>query len=132
MCACRPWATSVRPQPEQPFCRVKAGPNSREALLGIYQFYKQISPKIQLTVKSAGVLAVALRSEAADRVAAVFDEATAKLYVDVHQLFALWFAPWHRASVDLTVKLALRKEDDERWYIAKQSDFYEPEVRPGL
>lgn len=37
-----------------PLCRVDSSYNSRESLLGVYQWYRVLSPKIDLTVNHVG------------------------------------------------------------------------------
>ena len=69
--------------------------NSRLAILGIYRWYKILSPHISLTVESV-----------------TFNEGTSKLYVDIHQHFRLWIVPFYDADVRLTTILQLAEGDD--------------------
>jgi len=68
--------------------------DSRWATLQIYQWYKIMSPRIDLEVLSV-----------------TFNEDTLKLYVDMHQHFRLWIVPFYDASVYLTTVLQLVKGD---------------------
>ncbi|KAL6884831.1 hypothetical protein HDV57DRAFT_491412 [Trichoderma longibrachiatum] len=74
-----------------PFCRVPSIPrgavplardlDSRWLILGIYRWYRTLSPKISLTVDSS-----------------VFDQRTNTLYVSIRQTFSIWFIPLHSAK----------------------------------
>lgn len=60
------------------------------AILGIYRWYRTLSPNIDITVDSA-----------------VFDQRSGVLYVSIHQTFALWFVPFYKAPVKLVSVLHL-------------------------
>ncbi|KAG6003502.1 hypothetical protein E4U21_001993 [Claviceps maximensis] len=129
-----------------PFCYVpsfKRGrlaplfPNtdSRWILLCIYRWYRILSPNIDITVDSA-----------------VFDQKTGQLYINVHQIFSIFFIPFHQARVRLVVVLHLEQraswspdstvsraaitesrepaplsgpgQERAKYYISKQEDFY--------
>ncbi|KOS22205.1 hypothetical protein ESCO_001475 [Escovopsis weberi] len=83
-----------------PFCRVPSfprgavpfapGTDSRALVLAVYRWYRTLSPRIQLSVDSA-----------------VFDDRTGLLYLSIHQIFSLWFLPFHKADVQLVTVLHL-------------------------
>ncbi|KAK5989736.1 hypothetical protein PT974_07995 [Cladobotryum mycophilum] len=128
-----------------PFCRVPPfskgtipfapETDSRWLILAIYRWYRIISPRIKLKVDSS-----------------VFDQRTGLLYLSIHQIFSLWFVPFHKADVNLVTVLqlvqrssaesghattkhhadgrgssALAGPGQERlkYYIASQEDFYQ-------
>ncbi|KAK3680078.1 hypothetical protein LTR78_000455 [Recurvomyces mirabilis] len=96
-----------------PFCRTGSFQNSRLLIHSIFRWYKIMSPRI-----SAHVLGIA------------YDEKNMVLYVDIKQVFAIWFVPFHRSPVRLTTKLSLtrRRErgmpEGRRYYIQSQEDLY--------
>ncbi|KDR72910.1 hypothetical protein GALMADRAFT_252251 [Galerina marginata CBS 339.88] len=92
-----------------PVCSVKPGPNSREAVLGIYQWYRVISPKIDIRTESV-----------------VFDPKQNILYLESVQWFKLFFLPVNPAPARLISRLTLRKKNG-LYYIAEQEDFYHTE-----
>ncbi|KAH0490807.1 hypothetical protein TgHK011_002259 [Trichoderma gracile] len=83
-----------------PFCRVPSisrgsiplarDVDSRWLILGIYRWYRTLSPKISLTVDSA-----------------VFDQRNNTLYVSIRQTFSIWFIPLHSSRVKLLSVLRL-------------------------
>lgn len=55
-----------------------------------------------------------------------FDETTLLLYVNISQIFAVWFLPFYSAPVTLTTQLQLvRKSSDRKYYIQSQNDLYQ-------
>ncbi|KAF4511579.1 hypothetical protein G6O67_003361 [Ophiocordyceps sinensis] len=122
-----------------PFCRVPSFPkgtiplfpdaDSRSVLLQIYRWYRTLSPSIDITIDSA-----------------VFDQRTGQLFVSIRQTFAIWFIPFHKASVRLVTVLQLRQrpsqesssspearesaalagpgQERNRYFIASQEDLY--------
>ncbi|KAJ7915661.1 hypothetical protein B0H13DRAFT_395553 [Mycena leptocephala] len=92
-----------------PLCNVSPGPGSRDRLLGIYQWYRILSPHIDITVKRV-----------------VHDPASNTLLLDVVQYFHLRFSPFKAAPSRLLVRLTLREENGLH-YIALQEDFYHPD-----
>ncbi|KAF9005128.1 hypothetical protein BDQ17DRAFT_1390008 [Cyathus striatus] len=91
-----------------PVCQVNSGPKSREELLGIYQWYRVLSPHIDIRVESV-----------------VFDEEKNLLFLEGVQWFKMFFLPNMIAPSPshLIIRLTLRKENN-LYYIAKQEDFY--------
>ncbi|KAJ7074811.1 hypothetical protein C8F01DRAFT_35339 [Mycena amicta] len=94
-----------------PICSVVPGPGSREKLLGIYQWYRILSPHIEITVNNV-----------------VHDPANHLLLLDVVQSFSLRLSPFKPVPARLLVRLTLREgADDGLHYIAFQEDFYHPD-----
>ncbi|KAI9932488.1 hypothetical protein ASPWEDRAFT_22264 [Aspergillus wentii DTO 134E9] len=102
-----------------PFCRVWSFRGSRWALIKIYQWYKIMSPRIELQVHSVA-----------------YDEKNLKLYVNLSQIFSIWVVPFHVAPVNLTTVLTLTTDpgnDDKHltngeqklYYISHQEDLYQ-------
>ncbi|KAL4808067.1 hypothetical protein BDV18DRAFT_134190 [Aspergillus unguis] len=106
-----------------PFCRIWSLSGSRWGVKKIYQWYKIMSPHIDLEVKSIA-----------------YDKENLKLYVSMSQLFSIWLVPFYAASVSLTTVLDLttdpgerkdstsnsaQKDSTRRYYIQKQEDFYQ-------
>ncbi|KAL4891135.1 hypothetical protein BDV59DRAFT_203853 [Aspergillus ambiguus] len=104
-----------------PFCRTWDIDNGRWYVKKIYQWYKVMSPEIQLTVNSIA-----------------FDKDHLKLYVNISQVFSIWAVPFHSSDVTLTTVLSLTERVDgampgangnqsgkTRYYIARQEDLYQ-------
>ncbi|KAG9259124.1 uncharacterized protein F5Z01DRAFT_642381 [Emericellopsis atlantica] len=117
-----------------PFCRVPSlrkgtipllhWVDSRWLILGIYRWYRTLSPSISINIDSA-----------------VFDQKTGLLYVTINQTFALWFVPFYKAPVRLVSVLRLTQRqqppppsnahaaaidhDKGKYYIASQEDLYQ-------
>lgn len=68
---------------------------SRWAILQVYQWYKLISPQIDLEVLSTA-----------------YDEQQLLLYVTIRQQFRLWMVPSYEADVKLTTVLQLAEGDE--------------------
>ncbi|KAI9902420.1 hypothetical protein N3K66_001772 [Trichothecium roseum] len=83
-----------------PFCRVPSfskgdvplagGVDSLWVILGVYRWYRTMSPHIDIAVDSA-----------------VFDQRSGLLYVTLRQTFAVWFIPLYKAPVKLVSVLQL-------------------------
>lgn len=105
-----------------PFCRIWRHNGSRWGVKKIYQWYKIMSPHIELDVRSVA-----------------YDKENLKLYVNVFQIFSIWLVPFYSAPVTLTTVLDLTTDPGEekkdvargnrakRYYIQKQEDFYQPQ-----
>ncbi|KAK5083915.1 hypothetical protein LTR05_006422 [Lithohypha guttulata] len=84
-----------------PFCKTGSWEidlfdlNSRWATLMIYQWYKILSPRIDLEVLSV-----------------TFNEDKLILYADIHQHFRLWLVPFYDADVRFTTCLHLAEGDE--------------------
>ncbi|CAL3965492.1 unnamed protein product [Diplocarpon coronariae] len=75
--------------------------NSRWVIWMIYRWYKILSPRIVLAESSI-------------------------LFVDIRQIFSLFFVPFYKSNVRLTTKLKLvRSENDGKYYIQSQEDLYQ-------
>ncbi|PYH47001.1 uncharacterized protein BP01DRAFT_390653 [Aspergillus saccharolyticus JOP 1030-1] len=102
-----------------PFCRVWSSPGSRWFIEKIYQWYKIMSPRIEMEVQSVA-----------------YDKPSQKLYLTMSQIFSIWLVPFHVAPVTLTTVLSLTTDPEDgrtplqgsgkRYYIKKQEDFYQP------
>lgn len=53
-----------------------------------------------------------------------YDEKTLQLYVQMHQLFKIWFIPGHSASASLVTVLQLVRRNG-LYYIQSQHDLYQ-------
>ncbi|KAJ6016141.1 hypothetical protein N7540_010732, partial [Penicillium herquei] len=101
-----------------PFCRVPSFKESRWYVLKIFQWYKVMSPRIEIEIHSVA-----------------FDEANLKLYVHMSQIFSIWLVPFHVAPVTLTTVLDLTTDssqsdthpnsDQTLYYIQRQEDLYQ-------
>ncbi|KAH8724403.1 hypothetical protein GQ44DRAFT_617971, partial [Phaeosphaeriaceae sp. PMI808] len=92
-----------------PFCRTGNWSHSLWLMAGIYRWYKIMSPRIDLQVKSVA-----------------FDQSNLILYVQIFQVFRIWFIPFYCAPVDLTTVIQLRRNDgDDKYYIYEQNDLYQ-------
>ncbi|KAH9975057.1 hypothetical protein BGW80DRAFT_1299913 [Lactifluus volemus] len=92
-----------------PLCSVDPGPNSREGILGIYQWYRVMSPRMEVIV---------------DKI--TYDAEKSILFLDVIQVFHIRFSPLPPARTRLFSRLTLRNESG-RYYITFQEDFYHPD-----
>lgn len=125
-----------------PFCYLPSSPTSRKRLLGIYQFYKILSPQVRIDIH-----------EVTYHPSPGSDPNRASMYVDMSQWFRIgalaWIYPW--VYVSLVVKLEfVRRVDLEtsdrgltsfasgsaareggglieggKWYIRSQEDLYQ-------
>ncbi|KAJ3986513.1 hypothetical protein F5890DRAFT_1503148 [Lentinula detonsa] len=94
---------------KHPLCYVPPSRNSRETLLGIYQWYRVMSPKIVGKVRSV-----------------VYDEGNHTLLLDMVQKFHIRISPFKPAWSRLLVRITLT-EINGLYYISFQEDFYHPE-----
>ncbi|KAH8111647.1 hypothetical protein DFH11DRAFT_1690301 [Phellopilus nigrolimitatus] len=94
-----------------PLCTVPRGPGSRERILGIYEWYRDMSPNISAEVESS-----------------VYDGQRNVAYLDIVQSFHIFISPFKPKPARLLVKVTLeRSQDDGKYYIIQQEDFYQPE-----
>ncbi|KAJ5679963.1 hypothetical protein N7462_008207 [Penicillium macrosclerotiorum] len=101
-----------------PFCRVPSFDGSRWWVIKIFQWYKIMSPRIEMQIHSIA-----------------FDEPHSKLYVHMSQIFSIWIVPFHVAPATLTTVLDLStgstqndvsaNGDRTLYYITKQEDLYQ-------
>ncbi|KAE9394962.1 hypothetical protein BT96DRAFT_923202 [Gymnopus androsaceus JB14] len=94
---------------KHPLCYVPPSRDSREILLGIYQWYRIMSPKIVAEIHSV-----------------VYDKENHIILLDVSQIFHLRFSPFKPAWSRLLVRITL-KEINGLYYISFQEDFYHVE-----
>ncbi|KIM44240.1 hypothetical protein M413DRAFT_443262 [Hebeloma cylindrosporum] len=92
-----------------PVCVVESHANSRDTLLGIYQWARVLSPRVEIKVDSI-----------------VFDENRRVMYLESVQWFKLFFLPTIASPARLITRLTLR-EKNGLYYISQQEDFYHPE-----
>ncbi|KAL5480501.1 hypothetical protein ACEPAI_1771 [Sanghuangporus weigelae] len=93
-----------------PLCTVRPAPGSRDEIAGIYEWYRDMSPDISLEVESF-----------------VYDESQAVAYLNVVQSFRIFLSPFSARPARLLVKVTLRKNEDGKYYIIQQEDYYQPE-----
>ncbi|EED19060.1 conserved hypothetical protein [Talaromyces stipitatus ATCC 10500] len=79
-----------------PFCRTWSFNGSRWLIQAIYRFYKIMSPRIDLEVRSVA-----------------FDQDNLKLYVTISQIFSIFIIPFYLAPVTLTTVLTLTTDPNE-------------------
>ncbi|KAI5367685.1 hypothetical protein Slin15195_G028160 [Septoria linicola] len=92
-----------------PFCRTGSFEGSRYLIWKIFIWYKLLSPSIRLVVNSVA-----------------YDEENMILYVNISQVFSIWFIPFHRSAVNLTTVLQLtHKPGSRKYYIKSQNDLYQ-------
>ncbi|EGN97703.1 hypothetical protein SERLA73DRAFT_184511 [Serpula lacrymans var. lacrymans S7.3] len=91
-----------------PLCCVEVRPGSREDILGIYEWYRIMSPKTKSEVLSV-----------------IYDPDLNVLIIEVVQYFHLRFTPFEAAPSHLMIRLSLI-EKEGKYYIAHQEDFFHP------
>ncbi|KIO25503.1 hypothetical protein M407DRAFT_91885 [Tulasnella calospora MUT 4182] len=95
---------------DHPLAKVLPGSHSRQRVVGLYQWYKIMSPNIALDIKSIA-----------------FDEETNTLFLDIEQVYHSFLSPFSPHPARLTTKMDLVKGGDGLYRIAKQTDYYQPE-----
>ncbi|KAF7329229.1 hypothetical protein MKEN_00183600 [Mycena kentingensis (nom. inval.)] len=96
---------------KNPLCSVAPGQGSRDKVLSVYEWYRILSPRIDIEVKSV-----------------VYDEPNHILLLDVAQTLHLRGSPFAPAPARLLVRFTLRDDaTDGLHYIALQEDFYHPD-----
>ncbi|CDO73855.1 hypothetical protein BN946_scf185016.g12 [Trametes cinnabarina] len=104
-----------------PLCKVESGPDSREAIISILQWYRILSPLLSVRVNSV-----------------TYDEERHSVFLDVSQTFHIRWSPLRPAPARLIVHLTLRPEPSPEdpsktvYLIAEQEDFYHPEDLTAL
>ncbi|KIK64208.1 hypothetical protein GYMLUDRAFT_40497 [Collybiopsis luxurians FD-317 M1] len=99
---------------KHPLCYVPPSRNSRETLLGIYQWYRVLSPRIIGKMNNV-----------------VYDKENHILLLDMSQIFHIRLSPFKPAWSRLLVRVTLR-EVDGLFYISYQEDFYHTEEFANL
>ncbi|KAA1470892.1 hypothetical protein DENSPDRAFT_836817 [Dentipellis sp. KUC8613] len=92
-----------------PLCYIPPAHNSREDILGVYQWYRIMSPHIELVIHDV-----------------VYAPEHKRLFLDVTQKFHIRWNPFPPAPANLFVHLTLREENG-LFYIAFQEDLYRPD-----
>jgi len=83
--------------------------NSRWVIWMIYRWYKILSPRIVLDVECNE-----------------YNQKSQLLFVEIHQIFSLFFVPFYKSNVHLTTKIRLvQSENDGKYYIKSQEDLYQ-------
>lgn len=118
-----------------PFCRTGSFDGSRNLIHAIYKWYKLLSPKIELDVNSIGMPSPPSTPSNNPRLdpqantplpPQAYDPKNLILYLNITQLFSLWFIPFHHARVTLTVELHLtHPPNSKKFYIHAQNDLYQ-------
>jgi len=99
-----------------PLCQVKRGHNSRNKILGIYQWYRNMSPKLELEVEDVA-----------------YNQISQKLYLNVSQKFHIFASPFCAVPARLLVQLTLVKDESSGLHlIVQQDDFYQFEEIANL
>ncbi|KAI5115341.1 hypothetical protein M0805_008995 [Coniferiporia weirii] len=94
-----------------PLCNVLPAPGSRESILGVYQWYRDLSPGTEAEVQSL-----------------VYDEDKKVAYIEVVQSVQIFLSPFKTRPMRLTTKLSLKQsQSDGKYYIVQQEDFVQPE-----
>ncbi|GLB42679.1 hypothetical protein LshimejAT787_1201280 [Lyophyllum shimeji] len=92
-----------------PFFNIPSGPLSREDVLGVYQWYRVLSPKNQMEITNL-----------------VFDQRNSTLYLEISHIFHIRFSPFKSAPSRSIARLKLRKEG-KVYVIVAQEEFYHPD-----
>ncbi|KZV98816.1 hypothetical protein EXIGLDRAFT_287273 [Exidia glandulosa HHB12029] len=92
-----------------PLATVLSGQSSRDTVLRVYQWYRIMSPTLELTIDER-----------------VMDEARNIIYLQVTQTFHIRWSPFKPKPARLLVKIHL-VQDGQLWFIKRQEDFYQPE-----
>lgn len=92
----------------------------------IYRWYKILSPRIVLTVECNGTLRPRRPHANPSLNITEFNQNSNIFFVEIHQIFSLFFIPFYKSNVHLTTKLHLvQSEDDKKYYIKGQEDLYQ-------
>ncbi|KAF8346446.1 hypothetical protein F5887DRAFT_1182952 [Amanita rubescens] len=97
-----------------PLSYIEPGILSRESILGLYQWYRVLSPNVSIDVSNI-----------------VYDQRHNVLLLDVKQTFHVFFLPVVPMPSRLLVRLIL-KEEDGLHRIAFQEDFFHPDDLAAL
>jgi hypothetical protein len=94
-----------------PICRVSSSPQSRTYILGIYQWYRIMSPALEIHVNHV-----------------TYDRDLDMLILDATQKFKIRLNPFGAMPANLIVRLHLKRGTDGRYRIKQQEDFYHPDA----
>ncbi|KAJ4421846.1 hypothetical protein N0V82_003545 [Gnomoniopsis sp. IMI 355080] len=94
--------------------------NSRDVVRGIFEWYRMLSPKIEIEIDTV-----------------LHDTVRDKLYLDIRQIFAIWFVPLYSAHVRLVTVLDLVANEDPDYHgpldrILTQGDVSEADEKEAL
>jgi len=95
-----------------PMCSVSSSATSRQRILGIYQWYRVMSPQLKVEVKGV-----------------TYNSSTNEVFAEVVQVFHIRWSPFRAAPSRLMVHLTLGPsvEDPNSQVIKIHEDFYHPE-----
>uniref|UniRef100_D8Q780 SigF-like NTF2-like domain-containing protein n=2 Tax=Schizophyllum commune (strain H4-8 / FGSC 9210) TaxID=578458 RepID=D8Q780_SCHCM len=94
-----------------PLCRVEPGFLSRDNILGVYQWYRIMSPILE-----------------AEIIDVVFHPDKNVMYLEGSQKFHIRLSPFAPAPARIIIRLTLQKDQfSGLYYIAQQEDFYHPD-----
>jgi hypothetical protein len=94
----------------------------------IYRWYKILSPRILLDVKCSGMCTNSPLSYFAMLMQRPleYNQASHILFVEIRQLFSIFFVPFYKSDVHLTTKLVLSQNSNNgKFYIESQEDLYQ-------
>ncbi|KAG6332718.1 hypothetical protein ID866_6372 [Astraeus odoratus] len=92
-----------------PLSVIKHGPNSRDRLVGVYEWYRILSPDTVATINEL-----------------VYDHEKNVMYIDISQTFKLRLVPFPVRPSRLITRLKFTKQD-EHFYIKEQEDLFHPD-----
>jgi len=96
---------------QHPLCTVERGEGSREQILGLFQWFRDLSPKLDLTIERF-----------------TYDPDQQVIYLNIVQTVHVWCSPFSGKPSRLLVRLDLeRSQEDGKLYIAQQTDYFQPE-----
>ncbi|EGN97700.1 hypothetical protein SERLA73DRAFT_184505 [Serpula lacrymans var. lacrymans S7.3] len=92
-----------------PLCVVESSPNSRDTILGVYQWYRILSPNTRSNIQSI-----------------LYDRELDLIDLEIVQVFKARFSPFKPAESRFLIRLSMR-EDNGLHYIARQENFLQPD-----
>jgi hypothetical protein len=117
-----------------PLCRVPTfsnislpligGINSRWVIWMIYRWYKILSPRILLEVECDGRFSSTSTYNFANLLRE-YNQKSQILFVEINQIFSLFFIPFYKSNVHLTTKIHLVQLGNGKYYIQSQEDLYQ-------
>jgi hypothetical protein len=119
-----------------PLCRVPSFSHYSFPLIGeidsrwviwmIYRWYKILSPRIILDVECGGKYPSFNSKRSVHNYILEFNQKSSILFVEIRQIFSLFFVPFYKSNVHLTTKLHLVYcKNDQKYYIRSQEDLYQ-------
>jgi len=96
---------------QHPLCTVERAEGSREQILGLFQWFRDLSPKLDMTVEGF-----------------TYDSQQEVIYMTIVQTLHVWCSPFAGRPSKVLVRLDLeRSREDGKYYIAQQTDYFQPE-----